>query len=149
VIEGTPKLTQGIHRQLTCAGIILVLIPLGLLCRFVPIGLPQVIVKYGGSFLWAAMVYWLVAALLPTLESIALGFIAAAVASAVEFAKQIDTPGLSAFRDTFAGKVLLGRYFSYTDIAVYLVAIACAAWLDRNVVRRPASKDKEYFRNGS
>ena len=53
------------YRRMTCAAIMLALIPLGLVCRFVPLGLPQVIVKYGGSFLWAAMVYWLVACALP------------------------------------------------------------------------------------
>ena len=32
----------------------LLLIPLGFVWRFVPIGLPYLIVKYGGSFLWAS-----------------------------------------------------------------------------------------------
>lgn len=108
----------------------MLLIPIGLVCRFIPIGLPQVIVKYGGSFLWAAMVYWLIAALLPRLRPLHLALLASAVSIAVEFFKRVQTPGLNAFRDTFAGKVLLGRYFSYTDIAVYLVAIGCAAWVD-------------------
>lgn len=46
------------HRRLVSAAVILLLIPLGLLCRFAPLGLPYVIVKYGGSFLWAATIYW-------------------------------------------------------------------------------------------
>ena len=121
---------------MTCAAIMLALIPLGLVCRFVPLGLPQVIVKYGGSFLWAAMVYWLVACALPRVEPLTLGLLAAVVATGIEFVKRIQTPGLDAFRDTFAGKVLLGRHFSYTDIAVYVVAIACAAWADGSRVRR-------------
>jgi hypothetical protein len=109
------------------------LIPLGLVCRFVPIGLPQVLVKYGGSFLWAAMVYLLVALLLPALPPVAVGALAAAVAIAVECGKLLTSPGLNNFRDTFAGKVLVGRYFSYKDIAVYCVAIVCAAWIDQHL----------------
>lgn len=115
-------------------GIIVLLIPVGLVCRFVPIGLPQGIVKYGGSFLWAAMVYWVLVALLPRVSPLRLGLLAAIIAAGVEFFKRIQTPGLNAFRATFAGKVLLGRYFSYTDIAVYFVAIACAIWIDHGVV---------------
>jgi hypothetical protein len=127
-------LTRTTHRQLTCIAIVVLLIPAGLACRFAPLGLPQVFVKYGGSFLWAAAVYWLIATLLPRVQPLHLGVIAAVVATCVEFFKRVQTPGLNAFRDTFAGKVLLGRYFSYTDIAVYFVAIVCAAWIDGRIV---------------
>jgi hypothetical protein len=122
-------------RRFTCLAVMLLLIPLGLLCRFVPLGLPQLIVKYGGSFLWAAMVYWLIAFLFARSSSAMLGLIALFVATAVEFVKRIQTPGLDSFRLTFIGKVLLGRYFSYTDIAVYWLAIFCAVWIDRAAVR--------------
>lgn len=127
-------MTQTTHRQLTCLAIILLLVPFGLVCRFVPIGLPQIIVKYGGSFLWAAMVYWSTAMLLPAARPLVLAFVAGVVATMVEYLKLLQTPGLNAFRDTFPGKVLLGRYFSYNDIAVYIAAIACAAWLDNGTV---------------
>lgn len=30
----------------------------GAVVRFVPVGLPPVVVKYGGSGLWAACFYW-------------------------------------------------------------------------------------------
>jgi hypothetical protein len=118
-----------------CLIIMLLLIPLGLLCRFVPLGLPQLIVKYGGSFLWAAMVYWLLAFLFARSSSAVLVLIALFVTTAVEFFKRIQTPALDSFRHTFIGKVLLGRYFSYTDIAVYWFAIFCAVWIDRAAVR--------------
>lgn len=116
------------------------LIPCGIVLRFVPMGLPQLLVKYGGSFLWAAMVYLLVALLLPQLQPLAVAVLAGLVAAMVEFAKHIQSPGLDAFRDTFAGKVLLGRYFSYKDIAMYWIAIACALWIDRRLTRDRAEK---------
>ncbi len=114
--------------------IILLLIPLGFICRFAPIGLPPVIVKYGGSFLWAALVYWCIAFLLPRKRSITIALVAIIVSAGVEFAKLIRSPGLDAFRDTFTGKVLLGRYFSYTDILVYSIAILCALWIDQTAI---------------
>jgi hypothetical protein len=121
------------------------LMPLGLICRFVPIGLPQVIIKYGGSFLWAAMVYLLVALLLPQLRPVATGTLAATIAIAFEYGKLIQSSDLDAFRATFAGKVLLGRFFSFKDIAVYWTAILCAAsidlWMNRRAARgMPAAK---------
>jgi Protein of unknown function (DUF2809) len=138
------------RRRWLCAAIILLLIPVGLVCRFVPIGLPQVIVKYGGSFLWAAAVYWFIALLLPRQRPLILGPIALVVTTAVEFFKRIQSHNLDIFRDTFFGKVLLGRYFSYTDIAVYWIAIACAMWIDRRAIHNfRASKGNRILDNGA
>jgi hypothetical protein len=36
----------------------------GLVLRLAPLGLPFAVTKWGGSVLWAAMVYWLAAAFL-------------------------------------------------------------------------------------
>ena len=41
----TSALPPSTRRRLTCLAIMLLLIPLGFVCRFVPIGLPYVIVK--------------------------------------------------------------------------------------------------------
>ena len=40
----------------------LVTIAVGLIVRFAPLGLPQFVTKYGGSMLWALMIYWIVSA---------------------------------------------------------------------------------------
>jgi len=134
-------LSRAARRRLACLALLLLLIPLGLICRFVPIGLPPLIVKYGGSFLWAATVYWFIAFFLAHQKPLALGLIALFVTTAVEFLKQVQSAHLDLFRDTFFGKVLLGRHFSYTDIAVYWLSIACAVWLDHSTIHgRPASK---------
>ena len=37
----------------------------GLAIRFAPLGLPSFVTKYGGSTLWALMIYWIVSTLLP------------------------------------------------------------------------------------
>jgi hypothetical protein len=140
------KLSENIQRAprrlLTCLAIMLLLIPLGVACRFVPIGLPPVIVKYGGSFLWAATVYWFIAFLLARQRPFALGLIAMVVTAAIEFLKRVQSPELDSIRHTLFGKVLLGRYFSYTDIAVYWVAILCCMGIDQSAIYgRRASKE--------
>jgi hypothetical protein len=133
------KLRPATQRRLHCLAIILLLIPLGLVCRFVPMGLPRSIVKYGGSFLWAALVYWCLALLLARAKPISIALLAVLLSTAVEFFKLFNAPAIDAFRDTIAGKVLLGRYFSYKDIAVYYIAICIALWIDQIALRRESA----------
>jgi hypothetical protein len=104
--------------------------------RRVPLGLPFVVVKFGGSMLWAAMVYWIFAALRPSAASTGIAVNAALFAAAVEFFKLYHAPGLDAFRRTLAGALLLGRFFSWWDIIAYLAAIALAAAADTRLIRR-------------
>lgn len=103
----------------------------GLTIRFVRLGLPLIIVKYGGSMLWALMIYWIVSALLPSLRLLVSALISAALATAVEFFKLHHAPALDAFRLTIPGVLLLGRVFSAWDILAYWLAILIGVFLDR------------------
>lgn len=138
----TSTLPPSTRRRLTCLAIMLLLIPLGFVCRFVPIGLPYVIVKYGGSFLWASTVYWFIGYFLARPKPLALALISLVVTAAIEFLKRVQSSTLENIRNTFFGIIILGRYFSYTDIAVYWLAVFCAAWIDRSAIYVPhASKE--------
>ena len=108
----------------------------GLVLRRVPLGLPYVIVKFGGSMLWAAMVYWIFAAIRPAASTNGLALNATLFAIAVEFFKLYRAPLLDNFRRTLAGALLLGRYFSWWDIAAYLAGIALATFADQRLIRR-------------
>lgn len=105
----------------------------GLAIRFAVLGLPPFIVKYGGSALWALMIYWIVSTLLPRRPIPTAALIAAAVATTVEFLKLYHSPALDAFRLTRPGIVLLGRFFSVWDIAAYWLAIVAGAFIDRRI----------------
>ena len=130
------------RRRLTCLAIMLLLIPLGFVCRFVPIGLPYLIVKYGGSFLWASTVYWFIGYFLARQRPLTLALISLVVTAAIEFLKRVQSSTLENIRNTLFGIIILGRYFSYTDIAVYWFAIFCAAWIDHLAIHgRYASRE--------
>jgi hypothetical protein len=116
--------------------IALLTLVVGLVWRFVLTGLPPFLYKYGGSVLWAAMIYLLAAVVRPQAKPVRLAVIATAIATAVELLKLIHTPALDAFRLTFAGKVLLGRFFYLSDFVAYYVAIAAAALTNRSVRTR-------------
>jgi predicted membrane protein len=102
----------------------------GLAVRFAPLGLPHSVVKYGGSMLWALMIYWVVSTLLRRWQVILAAIIAGAAATVVEFFKLYQAPALNAFRLTVPGILLLGRVFSAWDILAYWVAIGIGASID-------------------
>jgi hypothetical protein len=102
----------------------------GLAIRFLPLDLPQLIVKYGGSMLWAATIYWLISTLLSRTRLPALLLLSGSIATAVELFKLFRSPDVDAFRSTLPGVLLLGSHFSPWDIAAYWIAIAAAAVCD-------------------
>ena len=127
-----------LRTSLIRAGLALVVIACGLSLRWygLPLGLPAFVVKYGGSLLWATMVFLLVGVLLPQLSRAQIAAIAAAIAVAVEFSRLVHTPWLDAFRLTTAGALLLGRIFSPWNLLAYAVGIAFGAWIDWLVAMR-------------
>lgn len=94
------------------------------------LGLPFVFVKYGGSLLWGAMVYFLVAASAPRTSNNVIVFIALAIAVNVELFRLVHSPALDAFRLSTAGALLLGRVFSLWNIVAYACGVSLAYVLD-------------------
>jgi hypothetical protein len=113
--------------------LVMVTIVAGIVVRFVRLGMPAFVVKYGGSMLWAATIYWVVSTGFGRTRLVVVALIAGSAATAVEFFKLYRSPGVDAFRGTLPGVLLLGRYFSGRDILAYWVAIVAAATLDRSL----------------
>jgi hypothetical protein len=131
-----------LRTSLVRAALALVVIASGLGLRWYgfPLGLPAFVVKYGGSLLWATMVFLLVGVLLPRLSRTQIAAIAVAIAILVELSRLVHTPWLDAFRLTAAGALLLGRIFSLWNIVAYMIGIALGVWLDRLMEMRRADK---------
>lgn len=120
------------QRQLSRLAALLLVIVLGLaLRRFgYAVDLPFIVVKYGGSALWGAMVYLLLALLFGRLRPAAIAVMALFVAISVELFRLYHAPWLDAFRLTTAGALLLGRIFSLWNMLAYTIGIAIACLLD-------------------
>jgi len=103
----------------------------GLTLRLTHLGLPFLVVKYGGSMLWAAMIYWIVSTVRPGWTIAKAALASGLIASAVELFKLYHVPWLDAFRLTLPGALLLGRVFSIWDLLAYVVAIVAGACADR------------------
>jgi hypothetical protein len=129
------------RRRVTCILLLLITIPLGLAWRMTPLGLSPFFFKYGGSMLWAAALYWLLAACLPRLDRRALVMLAATAAAMLEFSRLWHTQGMDAFRVSPAGRILLGHYFSLKNIAAYWLAIALTTLVDQLLLAPPKRFD--------
>jgi hypothetical protein len=123
---------DGARRAVAMLGLALVVIALGLGLRFVgrELGLPAGLVKYGGSVLWATMVFFLVAALRPRLPRPRLALVAMVIAVGVELIRLVHTPWLDAFRLTLTGALLLGRIFSLWNLVAYAAGIVLGVAVD-------------------
>ena len=124
------------HRSITALILLLITIPIGLAIRLLPLGLPWFLYKYGGSVLWAIALYWLLAAILPKLRPQAFATLAIAIATLLELSRLIPIAPIDAFRLTFAGKILLGRFFSLKNILAYILGIILTATLDYAFIAR-------------
>jgi hypothetical protein len=125
-----------IRRSIFCAVLLLITIPIGLAVRLLPLNLPWFLYKYLGSILWAVALYWFLATLLPKLRPQAIAALAITIATLLELSRLVPIAPIDAFRLTFAGKILLGRYFSIKNIAAYILAIAFTAMLDNSLITR-------------
>jgi hypothetical protein len=115
------------------AGLCLCIIACGLgLRRFgLGLGLPSLVVKYGGSILWGTMVFFLVAMLARRGSRCHLAVLSATIAIGVELFRLVHAPWLDAIRLTIAGALLLGRIFSPWDMLAYGAGIGLGVLLDR------------------
>ena len=95
------------------------------------LGLPSVLVKYGGSMLWGTMVLFLVAIAAPGQSRWRVALISVLLAVCVELFRLVHTPWLDDFRLTTAGALLLGRVFSPWNMLAYGVGIMLGMILDR------------------
>jgi hypothetical protein len=105
----------------------------GLLVRFVPLGLPPILTKCGGSTLWAFMIYWIVSTLSGSFRLGGSGSLAALLVTSIEFLKLLHSPSLDAFRLTLPGVLLLGRFFCMRDLVAYGLGITAGILMDRQI----------------
>ncbi|HTJ31115.1 MAG TPA: DUF2809 domain-containing protein [Acidobacteriaceae bacterium] len=125
---------------LACA---MAVIALGLALRLIPSGLPPLLIQYGGSVLWAAMVYLLLAVPMPAVQPRRVAAIACAISAIVELTRLYHTPAFDAFRLTLAGKLLLGRVFNPSHFPIYWATIAAVALLDTKLAAGTAKTKKQ------
>ena len=133
--------------RLTYLLLAIVCIGIGLLLRWPVLGLPWVVGKYGGSALWAAMVYLGLRVFLPTRRVEWVAILAAVIAALGEATQLLSVPGFDQFRDTVIGHLIFGRTFAVEDIIAYWLGIALVAladaWVQYDGVLLPIPRHSE------
>lgn len=120
------------RRRLVFAGLAAATVAAGLVWRFAIPGLPWFAWKYGGSALWAMLLYCLIA--FPRVPPWRLLLAACIVATLVEFSRLYHAAWLDAFRATLAGRLTLGRIFSPWNLPAYYCGAVLGWWVDRALV---------------
>jgi hypothetical protein len=110
--------------------LILATVGAGLAIRFASFDLPHLVIKYGGSTLWAMMLYWIMSTILPSMRLFLITALTGALATSIEFLKLYHSVPLDSFRDTLPGMLILGHTYSPWDILVYWLAIYITASVD-------------------
>jgi membrane-associated PAP2 superfamily phosphatase len=127
-----------VRQRLIYLGLAVAAIAIGLLFRTPALHLPWTVGKYGGSILWAEMVYFILRAILPNHRAGIVALIAAVLAALGECTQLISVPWFDALRDTTIGHLIFGRTFAVEDIVAYWIGILAAAVLDA-FMRRPVA----------
>jgi hypothetical protein len=89
-----------------------------------------------GDALWAAMIAWWVAAVVPAASVRDRGFAALAICFAVEVSQLYHTPALDALRRTTIGALTLGSGFDPRDLLAYALGVLATALFERTLRRR-------------
>ena len=115
------------RRRLAYLAIAVACIAFGLLVRTPALGLPREIAKYGGSVLWAAMVYFGLRVIVPRWPIVVTAALAATVAALGEATQLLSIPWFDSLRATTLGHLIFGRTFAFEDIGAYWIGILVAA----------------------
>jgi hypothetical protein len=117
-----------LKRRLTYLLLFLAIIPVGLATRKRPQWFTEVVATYGGDVLWSAMFFWLFRCLWPAKKLHTIALYAYAFGVAIEVSQLYHAPWIDRLRGTFAGKMILGSGFLWSDIVCYLVGVLIG-WL--------------------
>ncbi|TAL14776.1 MAG: DUF2809 domain-containing protein [Aquabacterium sp.] len=119
-------------------------IALGLASRRWPWLLPAWLGKYPGDALWATMVFFCFAWVLPAASTLRLAALALGTSWLVEFSQLVRAPWLDAARDTTPGHLVLGSTFTWLDLPAYAAGVLLGAAADRlTPASRPAESPTE------
>lgn len=102
-----------------------------------------------GGALWAAMVAWWIAALVPRARLGTRSAGALALCVAVELSQLYRHPALDALRRTRAGHLVLGSDFDTRDLGAYALGIVAAALLDRALAGRRSRRGRPGWRRAA
>jgi hypothetical protein len=96
-----------------------------------------------GDALWAAMLFWWLGALAPSVRPATRGLVAVALCVAVELSQLLHGAALDAARRTTAGRLVLGSDFDARDLLAYTAGVLAAVLVESAARRRRRRSDAQ------
>ncbi len=125
-----PTLTRS---RLLYAGIIALIVAVGLPTRLIPESMPDFVVNYLGDALWALVIFLFIGVLLPNAGTRTVLLLALAVTWGTEFSQFYQADWINAIRAYKLGGLILGYTFLPSDLLMYLCGIGAGVILDRGL----------------
>lgn len=113
-------------------------IGLGLMWRSPHVGFPPFIAKYGGSALWALLVFLCCGFVKARASTWRLMLAATVISFCVEFSQLYHAPWIDQIRAHRLGGLILGSTYSSYDLVAYLAGIIAGAIVEAILRRRDA-----------
>jgi hypothetical protein len=136
-----PTLTRS---RLLYAGIIALIVAVGLPTRLIPEFLPDFMVNYLGDGLWALVTFLLIALLLPNRQTRTIFLLALAVTWGIEFSQFYQADWINAIRAYKLGGLILGYSFLPSDLVMYLCGVVAGVGLEKWLLMNERRNDVEH-----
>lgn len=120
------------RNRLIYAGLILIVVLLGLASRSHSLVLPNFIQEYAGDTLWALAAYLMVAVLFPRMAIWKVAIVAGFFSLSIEASQLYHALWINQIRHTRLGGLVLGFGFLWSDLVCYAVGIGIGALMESN-----------------
>jgi hypothetical protein len=120
--------------RLLYAGIIALIVAVGLPTRLIPEFLPDFVVNYLGDALWALVIFLLIGLLLPNRRTRTVFLLALTVTWGIEFSQFYQADWINAIRAYKLGGLILGYTFLPSDLLMYLFGIGTGVFLEKRLL---------------
>jgi hypothetical protein len=124
------------HSRLLYAGVIALVVAIGLPTRLLPDYLPAFVVNYLGDALWALAIFLGLGVLLPMAHTRTIFLLALAITWGIEFSELYQADWINTIRANRLGGLILGYTFLPSDLLMYLIGIGAGVGLEKGLLLR-------------
>ncbi len=116
--------------------LVLIVIGLGLLSRVSAPILPNFINLFLGDTIWGAMIYSIMAFIMPTKSSKIVAFFSLSFCYTIEFTQLYHAPWIDTIRNTTLGGLILGFGFLWSDLLVYTIGVGLLFIIEYKLIQK-------------
>jgi hypothetical protein len=105
--------------------------------RMAPLGIQPFVVRYCCAMVWALMLYWIVSAILPSMQLFLVALLTGVLATSIEYLKLVHESRVETFLGNLPFLLLPSPIFDRWAILAYWLIVCIAASVDAGTRFRP------------